>query len=246
MRTFSVRTAAAKSSILATGLVRVVTYSVPTLVSMEQGQGYALALALFLGAVDGWFRLRLARTARSLVADADALVISSGLDSARVAWPDVLAIEVWHRLNRLDYVAVHYRTTTGRSVATCWDQDSRDELLLFVRECAVIAQAATPHRTIARAHLGHHAVYLALLRHLLLDIAVALLVGMLCGIASYALWLGAAAGLLSTSMAATPYLDRSELVRIDGVWWRPRRNGELERLRVVPPSLRLWAGYLSE
>lgn len=246
MRAFSVSTAAAKSSILATWLVRVVTYSLPTLMSKEQGQGYTLAVTLFLGALDGWFRLRLARTARSLVADADALVISSGLDSARVAWSNVLAIEVWHRLNRVDYVAVHYRTTTGRSVATCWDQDSRDELLLFVRECAVFAQAAAPRRTIARAHLGHHAVYLALLRHLLLDMALALLVGMLCGVVSHALWLGAAAGLLSASMAATPYLYRSELVRIDGVWWRPRRNGELARLRVVPRSLRLWAGYLSE
>lgn len=246
MRAFSVRTAAAKSSILATWLVRVVTHGLPALVSMEQGQGYALVVALFLGALDGWFRLRLARTARSLVADADALIITSGLDSARVAWSNVLAIEVWHRLNRVDYVAVHYRTTTGRAVATCWDQDRRDELLQFVRECAVLARAAGPNRTMVRAHLGHHAVYLALLRHLLLDVALALLVGMLCGIASRALWLGAAAGLLSASMAATPYLYRSELVRIDGAWWRTRRNGELARLRVVPRSLRLWACYLSE
>lgn len=246
MRAFSVRTAAANSSILATWLVRVVTYSLPTLVSTEQGQGYALALTLFLGALDGWFRLRLARTARSLVADADALVISSGLDSVRVAWSNVLAIEVWRRLNRVDYLAVHYRTTTGRSVATCWNQDSHDELRMFVRECAVFAQAAGPHRTIARAHLGHRAVYLALLRHLMLDVALALLVGMLCGVASYALCLGATAGLLSASMAATPYLCRSELVRMDGVWWRPRRNGELARVSVVPRSLRLWASYLSE
>jgi hypothetical protein len=246
MRAFSVRTAAAKSSILATWLVRVVTYSLPTLVATEQGQGYALALTLFLGALDGWFRLRLARTARSLIADADALVISSGLDSVRVAWSNVLAIEVWHRLNRVDYVAVHYGITTGRSVVTCWDQDGRDELLLFVRECAVFARAAGPRRTIARARLGDQAVYLALLRHLLLDVALALLVGLLCGITSSALWLGTAAGLLSASMAATPYLCRSELVRIDGAWWRARRNGELARLRVVPRSLRLWAGYLSE
>ena len=131
-------------------------------------------------------------------------------------------------------------------MATCWDQDSHHELLLFVRECAVFARAAGSRRTIARAHLGDQPVYLALLRHLLLDAALALLVGMLCGITSYALCLGAAAGLLSASMAATPYLHRSELVRIDGVWWRPRRTGELERLRVLPRSLRLWAGYLSE
>jgi hypothetical protein len=215
-------------------------------VATEQGQGYALVVALFLGALDGWFRLRLARTARSLVADTDALVIASGIDSARVAWSNVLGIEVWHRLNRVDYVAVHYRTTTGRGVATCWDQDRRDELLQFVRECAVFARAAGPNRAIARAHLGHHAIYLALLRHLLFDVVLALLVGMLCGIAGHALWLGAAAGFLSASIAATPYLNVSELVRIDGAWWRRRRNGELQRLRVVPRSLQLWAGYLSE
>jgi len=246
MRTFSVRTAVAKSSSLATWLVRAVTYSLPTLVSREQGQGCALVVALFLGALDGWFRLRLERTARSLVANADALVITAGLDSTRVAWSNVLAIEVWHRLNRVDYVAVHYRTTTGPAVATCWEQDRRDELLSFVRECAVFARSAGPNPTIVRAHLGHQAVYLALLRHLLLDVVLALLVGMLCGIAGHALWLGAAAGFLSASMAATPYLCRSELVRIDGAWWRPCRNGGLQRLRVVPRSLQLWAGYLSE
>lgn len=246
MRAFSVTTAAATSSMLVTWLVRVVTYSLPTLVSTEQGQGYALVVALFLGPLDGCFRLRLARTARSLVAEADALVITSGIDSARVAWSNVLAIEVWHRLSRVDYLAVHYRTTNGRAVATCWAQDRRDELLLFLRECAVLTRAAGPNRTMVRAHLGHHAVYLALLRRLLLDVALALLVGMLCGLTSRALWLGAAAGFLSASMAATPYLCRSELVRIDGAWWRTRRNGELARLRVVPRSLRLWAGYLSE
>lgn len=246
MRAFSVTTTAATSSMLVTWLVRVVAYGLPTLVSTEQGQGHALVAALFLGALDGWFRLRLARSARSLVADADALVIRSGLDSARIAWSNVLAIEVWHRLSRVDYLAVHYRTATGRAVATCWGQDRRDELLLFVRECAVLARAAGPNRTMVRAHLGHHAVYLALLRHLLLDVALALLVGLLCGIAGRALWLGAAAGFLSASIAATPYLHRSELVRIDGAWWRTRRNGELARLRVVPRSLRLWAAYLSE
>jgi hypothetical protein len=115
-----------------------------------------------------------------------------------------------------------------------------------VRECSISAQAAGPHRTIARANLTHQAVYLALLRHLLLDVALAVLVGMLCGIASFGLCLGTAAALLSASMAATPYLHSAELVRIDGAWWRPRRNGELVRLPVVPRSLRLWAGYFSE
>ena len=246
MRAFSARTAGARSSFLATWLVRAVTYSLPTIAWTEQGQGYSLALALFLGALDGWFRLRLARTARSLVAEADALVISSAFDSARIAWSDVLAIEVWHRLNRVDYAAMHYRTKAGNSVATCWEQGRREELLLFVRECAALAHAARPHRTIVRVHLGDHAVYSALLRRLALDVALALLVGLLCGIASHAIWLGAAAGLLSALMAATPYLHRPELVHSAGAWWHRRGNGELAPVPVMPQSLRLWARYLAE
>lgn len=246
MHAFSATTAGARFSLLATWLVRAVTYSLPSLVWTGQGPACAAAVALFLGAVDGWSRLRLARTARSFVAEANALVISSGLTSARIAWSNVLVIEVWHRQNRVDYAAVHFRTPAGNSVATCWEQGHREELLLFVRECAALVRAASPRRTIARVHLGDKAVYLTLLRRLLLDLALALLVGVLCGIASHAVWLGAAAGLLSTLIAATPYLHHSELVHKDGVWWQRRRSGELARLTVLPRSLRLWAGYLSE
>jgi hypothetical protein len=229
-----------------TWLVRAVTYGVPTLVWTKQGQAYALTLALFLGAVDGWFRLRVGRTARSLVADADALTISSGLDSTRIPWSNVLAVEVWHRLNRLDYVAVHYETATGNSVATCWEQGDREALLRFVQQCATQAQAAEPRKAIVRARLGDRAVYVSLLRRLSLDLALALLVGMLCGIASHALWLGAAAALSSGLLAATPYLHGAELVHRDGVWWQRRGNGKLAPLRGIPQSLRLWAGHLSE
>jgi hypothetical protein len=80
----------------------------------------------------------------------------------------------------------------------------------------------------------------------LLDVALALLVGILCEIPSHAIWLGAAAGLLSAAMATTPYLHRPKLVRKDGVWWQRRGNGELTRLHVIPRSLRLWASYSSE
>lgn len=229
---------------VATLLVRALTYALPPFLAAEQGYGHALALALFLGVLDGWFRLHVARTARSLVAETDALVIASGLDSVRTAWSNVLAIEVWHRLNRMDYVAVHYRGTAGNTVATCWAQGQREDLLLFVQECAKLAQAAGPRNTIARANLGDHAVDLALLRRLSLDLALALLVGMLCGITSHAIWLGAAAGLPSTLMAAAPYLHRAELVRSEGVWWQHHKNGELTRLRVIPRSLRLWTRAL--
>ncbi len=246
MHAFSARTAAARSSSLAIFLVRAVTYTLPTLSWAEQGQGLALTFALFLGSLEGWFRLRLARTAQSLSPEDEALVIKSGLAATRVAWSDVLAIEVWHRLNRVDYVAVHYRANAGNLVATCWEQGRREELLQFVEQCAVLTKAARPHGPIARIHFGDHAVSLALLRRLSLDLTLALLVGLLCGIASHAVWLGAAAGLVSTAIAATPYLNRAELVRRDGVWCERRRNGLLVPVRVLPPSLRLWAGYLSE
>jgi len=75
--------------------------------------------------------------------------------------------------------------------------------------------------------------------------AFALFLGLcwsVCFAASSALlWLGAATGLLSASLAATPYLHCTALVRRDGVWWRRRKNGKLERLRGLPRSLRLWA-----
>jgi len=246
MHTFSARTAGARSSFLATWLVRVVTYSLPTLVWQDQGPGYALELALLLGALDGWFRLRVARTARSLAAEPDALVISSGLDSARIAWSNVLAIEVWHRLNRVDYAAVHYRTASGNSVATCWEQGHREELLLFVGECAALAQGAVPRRAITRAYLGDRAVYLGLLQHLCLDVAMALLVGVVLGVVRQAILVGAVSGVLSALLAATPYVHPAELVRTDGMWWQRRRSGQLSPVRILPNSLRAWARSLNE
>lgn len=246
MHAFGASAVTTATSILASWLVRGVTYSLPTLLWQSGGQRDAVALALALGLLDGCNRLRLARTARSVVAAADALVISSGLGSTRVDWSDVLAVEVWHRLNRVDSTAVHYRTTAGIVVATCWEQGRRKELVQFVRQCAALAKAACPRRTIVRARLGDRSVYLALMRRLSLDVASALLVGLLWGNASHALWLGAAAALLSASLAATPHLHRAELVLRDGVWWRHRSNGDLARLRVLPKSLRLWASYLNE
>jgi hypothetical protein len=244
---FSARTAAARSSVAATSLVRTVAYCVPTLVSAGQGQGFALVLALFLGALDGWFRLRVVRTARSLVAETDALAISSGFASTHIAWSSVLAVEVWHRLNRVDYVALHYRAPNGNSVATCWEQGSREELLLFVRHCAELAQVAGPRRTVAFANLSDRGVFAPLLRRLSVDLAMALFAGVLCGISGRAIGLGAAAGFLSTAMAAAPYRYRKELVRSDdGVWRRRGKNGELAPLRVIPRSVGLWIRALSE
>jgi hypothetical protein len=243
---FSARSASARSSFAATWLVRAVTYGAPTLEWARQGSAFALALALFLGAVDGWFRVRVSRSAQSFAAEADALVISSGVQNVRVAWSHVLGVEVWHRLNRVDYVAVHYRATAGASVATCWEQGARDELLQFVRQCAERVQAVGPRTTLALADLGDRTVRLALQRRLAVDLALALLVGIFCGIASHAIWLGAAAGVVSTLMVTAPHLGRKELAMKDGVWWERRRNGELSRLRVIPPSLKLWVSFLNQ
>jgi hypothetical protein len=245
MTAFAARTPGALLGNFVNWLLRGVTYSVPTLLWGQQWPLDAVAAALFLGLLDGWSRLRLARTARAFVAETDGLIISSGFESIRVAWANLLAVEVWHRMNRLDYAAVHYRTPAGNVVATCWEQDRREELLRFVRSCAAFANAADPHRRIVRVHLGDRAVYLAFLQRLSLDVTVALTLGMLGGIASHALWLGATAGLVSASLAATPYLHRAELVLHDGIWWQ-RTKGTLEPLRAVPGSLCLWAGCLGE
>lgn len=244
---FSARTAAARSSVVATSLVRAVTYSVPILVYAGQDHGFALVLALFFGGLDGWFRLRVARTVHTLAAETDALVISSGFASARIAWSSVLSVEVWQRLNRVDYVALHYRARNGNAVATCWEQGSREELRRFVRRCAELAQVAGPLRTVAFAHLGDRDVHAPLLRRLSFDLVIALLVGVLCGIAGRALGLGAAAAFLSTSMAAAPYRYRKELVLSDdGLWRRRAKNGELTPLSVIPPPLGPWIRALSE
>ena len=155
---FAARTAGARTSFLAVWLVRGVTYCMPALFWEQQEPSFAYAFALFLGLIDGLFRWRVARTARSFVAETDALVISSGIATARVAWSDVLAIEVWHRVNRVDSAAVHYRTASGYEVATCWEQGHREELVLFVRRCAAFAKVARPRRTIVRVNLSDRAV----------------------------------------------------------------------------------------
>lgn len=245
MSAFAARTPGALLGNFVNWLLRGVTCSLPTLLWAQRWPLEAAAAALFLGLLDGWSRLRLARTARAFVAEPEGLVISSGLDSIRVAWSDVLAVEVWHRMNRVDYAAVHYRTPAGNVVATCWDQDHREELLGFVRRCAALANAGNPPRRIVRVHLGDRAAYVTLLRRLSLDVAMALTLGMLGGVASHALWLGATAGLVSASLAATPYLQPAELVLHDGIWWQ-RTKGTLKPLRAVPGSLRFWAGCLCE
>lgn len=246
MYTFSARTAGARTSFLATALVRAATFSAPIIAVTEQGQGFAPTLALFLGVLDGWFRLRVARTARSFVVEADALVIRAALDTVRIAWSDLLAVEVWHRWNRVDHVAVHYRAPTGISVATCWEQGNREGLQELVRKCAALVQRDRSRTTIRRAHLGDRTVLLALLRRLSLDLALALSVGALCGLTRQAIWLGTLAALPSTLMAATRYLHPKELELKDGLWCERRNNGQLVPLRVIPRSLRHWVDCLNE
>lgn len=66
-----------------------------------------------------------------------------------LAWPrDVLAIQTWQRINRVGYVAVHYRSAGGPVVATCWEQNGHEEMVAFVRERAdaVTRSARCRHR----------------------------------------------------------------------------------------------------
>ena len=246
MCTFSARTAGARTSFVATALVRAATFSAPIIASTEQGQGFAPTLALFLGVLDGWFRLRVARTARSFVVEADALVIRAGLDTLRIARPDVTAVEVWHLWNRVDYVAIHYQVPAGISVATCWEQGNREGLLALVRKSAALVQLDRSRTTVRRAHLGDQTVRLALLRRLLLDLALALSVGVLCGLIRDAIWLGTLAALPSTLIAAARYLHPKELELRDGIWCERRSNGELVPLRVIPKPLRPWVDGLNK
>ena len=115
-----------------------------------------------------------------------------------------------------------------------------------MRQCAALAQAENPRLTIMRASVADPSVYLSLLRRSSLDLAAALLVGVIFNNPVPALWLGAAAVSASTLLAVAPHLHRTNLVLRDGVWWQLRANSEPARLRVVPNSLRLWASCLSE
>lgn len=246
MYSFSARSAVARASIAASWLVRVAAYAWPTLVSLQDGFGSALPFALACGLMDGLFRLQVGRNARSFVAEADALVIASGFSTLRIAWSKVTAIETWQQRNRVDLVAVHYEGDAGIAVATCWDQNHREECQAFVRRCAELVQTAGPRSSITRASLAERSVQLLLLRHLALDVAITLLAGILCGVVGQAIWLGLATATVSTSLAASVFLRSARLEAKDGLWWR-RGNGEkLERLRVVPRSLRLWVDCLSQ
>jgi hypothetical protein len=142
--------------------------------------------------------------------------------------------------------AVHYQAPGGNFVATSWEQGNRERLLEFVRKSAKLVQRAGARTTITRAHLGDRPVRFALLRRLSLDLALALSVGVLCGVARDAIWLGTLAALPSTLLAATRYLRLKELELRDGIWCERRHEGELVPLRVIPRALRPWVDCLNQ
>lgn len=74
----------------------------------------------------------------------------------------------------------------------------------------------------------------------------ALSVGVLCGVARDAIWLGTLAALPSTLLAATRYLRLKELELRDGIWCERRHKGELVPLRVIAGALRPWVDCLNQ
>jgi len=250
MRRFS-----AKGTALAIGpaefLIRLVMCTLPVATFVEQGVGMAAALAVFLGIVDGNYRLG-SYTSRSLVADVRGLEITCGLSVQVIAWSDVSAIQVWQHFNRVDFVAVHCFRAGRLDVATCASRYAEDELRAFVRACASYVSFGAPRLSISVAGLSESRIYGPSLKRLFQDVALATVVGALLGVAGPSFILGLIAALLSAGGAVIRYPVRStKLVQQNGSWWTEdrdgcSRSGELRPLRAIPRALRLWVECLGE
>jgi len=244
MHKFEAKRFASRTSGLACLLVRSTSCLLPTVLLLQHDIATAVVVAMSLGVADGWSRLWVSRTADSFTAELDGLVISSGLASRCVAWADVLAIQTWQRINRVDYVAIHYRSADGPAVATCWEQNGHEEMVAFVRECA--GAVTSQRETVALGAIRDRAIWSALLTRFVLDVVVALTWGFVLGIVGPALLLGTVAASVSTVFASTRYSLRPTTLRLkDGLWWLRGTNGSDRALRTVPRSLRLWVNSLA-
>ena len=183
-------------------LVRFARWVLPAACLMERHHASALGAALFLGLVDGGFRLLLSRTSRSFRAELAGLIITSGFSTRVVPWPTLLAIQTWQTYKREDYVAVHYRSAQGVEVATCWEQDCYDELLAFVRASAARVRSSSGELRITTAGWRERGVWLPLVRHFAQDLAIAALIGFAIGFFHQTLLLGLLAAALSAGVAA--------------------------------------------
>jgi hypothetical protein len=226
-------------------LARFAIWLLPAAALIEYELAAALVAATFFGLADGWFRLWISRTSRSLLAEPHGLTIASGLGDRVVFWADLSAIQTWRGLKRVDYLAVHYRNAGRIEVATCWDQNGHDELVAFVRACAAQVCADTPQSSITLAGLSDPGVYLPLFQRFIEDVAVAAVVGWAIGAVSPAFLLGLFAASLSAGVAAIRHPFRTTtLVQQDGLWCS---QGLAARpLCTIPRALRLWVESLAK
>lgn len=221
-------------------LLGFISYYAPIQCAAQGDVDFAIVLALGFGAVAGWARLWNAVGAQRFVANHEGLTLTSGLESRRVPWTHVLAVETWHHLNWLDYATVHYLDAGELRVASCWEQFARDKLLTFVRSCAEGVAADAERTTLQRASLLDRVIWLGLLKRLACDMLGAIFVGYLFGSIGEACLLGLLAASLSALIASTRYpVCNRLLLQRDGRWWRLGAN-EAAPLRSPPRSLSLW------
>jgi hypothetical protein len=224
--------------------VRLASWVLPSGLVLDGDVGMGLVAAIFLGATDGRVRLWMARTAAGFIARQHQLVISPGVQTVKIPWADVLAIETFEGVNRVDYVVVHYQSPSGLAAASCWEQNGRDDVLAFVRAAAARVNAESRRATITLAALRDQGVWRPLLERFIVDVAVASIVGLILGFVGTAALLGVLSASLSAGLAASRYsLQTTRLIWKDGLWWRAK-GSETRALRVVPPSLRLWVDAL--
>jgi hypothetical protein len=246
MSEFAARHPAAQFSPFYALVLRAGSWLFPLTTLHHDVSGAAVCGALLMGIVYGRSRLMTSRTARSLVATRDRLTISRALGAERVDWSSVLAIESWQRMNRVKYVAVHYRSAGRTQVATCWDQDADEDLQEFLHQCAAAVSSNAPRDAITVAGLLDRGVWLPVVRRFVIDVAVTASAGFAFGLARRAL----AFGLITASVAALLEVSRCplttmQLVSSEGLWWRSTQRG-LRRLRLIPRSLRLWVRALGD
>jgi len=226
-------------------LVRFAMWGLPAAAVIGHDHVTALVTAAFLGLTDGWFRLWISRTSRSLLAEAQGLAIASGFGVRVVAWTDLLAIQTWRGLKRTDYVAVHYRNGGRIEVASCWDQNGHDELLALVCACAAHVRSNARHLSITLAGLREPGVYLPLLRRFTQDAVIATVVGCIIGVMGSVFALGLLSASLSTLVVAIRHpLRATTLVQRGGLWCS--QGVEPSPLRPLPSALRLWVRCLDE
>ena len=227
---------------------RLVMCGLPTIIFTPGHFGFSAATALWLGFMDGFARLWGSCSSRALVAEPEGLTISCLFSCRIVLWANVSAIRTWHHLNRLEYVAVHYRGADGRlQIASCLDQCDADELREFVSACAGYASSAAPRRNITFAGLRDQGVYLPLFRRFTQDIATATVVGWALGTMSTAIALGLLAASLSLLVALIRHPFRTTtFVEKEGLWCSGSRGLEARPLQLIPRSLQLWVRGLAE